>query len=390
MRIIILQGAFFPVPPLLGGAVEKMWFRLAQEFASAGHEVIQISRRHPELENEEIICGVKHIRIMGYKAPRSVLSLKWLDLCYTLRALAHIQKAQILVTNTFWAPFVLPFFTKSPVYVDVARMPKGQMRLYARASRLRANSTAVAEAIVREWPVAASKIRVIPNPLPFSPPSDSLDIRSKSPMVLYAGRIHQEKGLVLLLKAWSRLPLELIKEWKLQIAGPWEVAMGGSGETFFAQLRSLAAATDHVEFTGFLRDSSTLNSLYKNASIFIYPSVAEKGETFGLASLEAMAWGCVPIVSSLRCFGDFIHDNINGLVFDHRAPNAIDLLNNKLLFLMNHAEERARLASKALEVRASHSPLAIAKEFLTDFADCVSRNHRMRIGVVRTTTPKNS
>ena len=367
MRIIILQGAFFPVPPLLGGAVEKMWFRLAQEFASAGHEVIQISRRYPKLRNEEIICGVKHIRIAGYTASNSLLWLKFLDLCYTLRATSHIRQANILITNTFWAPMVLPFFTKSSLYVDVARMPKGQMRLYARASRLRANSRAVADAILRECPAAAAKIRVIPNPLPFIPPSHSLSMATKSPTVLYAGRIHQEKGLVLLLKAWSRLPLALIKEWNLQIAGPWEVAMGGSGEAFFSQLRSLAAATDHVEFTGFLRDSSTLNRLYKKASIFVYPSVAEKGETFGLAPLEAMAWGCVPIVSALRCFEDFIHDNINGLVFDHRESNAIDLLNTKLLFLMNHAEERERLAQKALEVRSSHSPFTIAKEFLEDF-----------------------
>lgn len=367
MRIIILQGAFFPVPPLLGGAVEKMWFLLAQEFAFAGHEVIQISRRYSKLRNEEIICGVKHIRIAGYTAPSSLLWLKFLDLCYTLRAIAHIRKANVLITNTFWAPLVLPFFTKSLIYVDVARMPKGQMRLYARANRLRANSTAVADAIIREWPAAASKIRVIPNPLPFSPPSDSLDIRSKGPKVLYAGRIHQEKGLFLLLKVWLQLPVELVKEWKLQIVGPWEVAMGGSGEAFFSKLRSLVAATDHVEFTGFVQDSSTLNNLYKNASIFVYPSVAEKGETFGLAPLEAMAWGCVPIVSSLRCFEDFIHDNINGLVFDHREANAVDLLKTKLLFLMNHAEERERLARKALEVRSSHSLGTIAKKFLEDF-----------------------
>ncbi|PWU06738.1 MAG: hypothetical protein C5B47_07135 [Verrucomicrobia bacterium] len=367
MRIIILQGAFFPVPPLLGGAVEKMWFHLAKEFASAGHEVIQISRRHPELRDEEILFGVKHIRITGYAAPRSLLVLKWLDLCYTLRALRHVRTPCLLVTNTFWAPLVFPFFLKSPIYVDVARMPKGQMRLYARASRFRANSRAVAEAIVHEWPAAANKVRVIPNPLPFDFHPGVSAIPSKHRRVLYVGRLHREKGLVLLLKAWSRLPLALIKEWKLQLVGPWEIALGGSGEAFFSELRSLAEATHCVEFKGFLRVSSTLNSLYEGAAIFVYPSVAEQGETFGLAPLEAMAWGCVPIVSSLRCFEDFIQDNTNGLVFDHRAANVVDLLRDKLLFLMSHAEERERLAQKSLEVRASHAPLKIAKKFLKDF-----------------------
>ena len=43
MKITIVLGAFFPVPPLMGGAVEKVWFALAQEFARLGHEVTQIS-----------------------------------------------------------------------------------------------------------------------------------------------------------------------------------------------------------------------------------------------------------------------------------------------------------------------------------------------------------
>ncbi len=367
MRIIILQGAFFPVPPLLGGAVEKMWFRLGQEFALAGHNVIQISRRHPELKNLEVICGVQHIRISGYETPASMPHLKWCDLCYTLRAMPHIKgNADIIVTNTFWAPPVLSLFSKIPIYVDVARMPKGQMRLYVGASRLRANSAAVVSAILREWPAAAPKIRMIPNPLPFNSPALGLDIAHKSPTVLYAGRLHEEKGLMLLLKAWSRLPAKLAAEWKLQIAGSWQVAMGGSGQAFFNKLHSLIGK-GHIEFTGFVQDPSDLNSLYKKASIFVYPSLAESGETFGLSALEAMAWGCVPVVSSMDCFKDFIHSDINGLVFDHRASHAIELLAECLMSLMRHDKKRKKLAAAAMQVGATHSAPAIAREFLKDF-----------------------
>src|SRR5579862_3380431 len=31
LKITIVQGAFFPVPPLMGGAVEKVWFTLGRE-----------------------------------------------------------------------------------------------------------------------------------------------------------------------------------------------------------------------------------------------------------------------------------------------------------------------------------------------------------------------
>ena len=40
MKITIVLGAFFPVPPIKGGAVEKIWFALGQEFARRGHDVV--------------------------------------------------------------------------------------------------------------------------------------------------------------------------------------------------------------------------------------------------------------------------------------------------------------------------------------------------------------
>lgn len=374
VRIVILQGAFLPIPPILGGAVEKMWFRLGQEFASVGHEVVQISRRHPKLRDVETIHGVQHIRIVGSDTLRSLLGLKWRDLCYTLRAIPQLPRADVIVTNTFWAPLILPCLSRTPIYVDVARMPKGQMRFYAKVSRLRANSMAVAQAIVQEWPAAASKVRIIPNPLPFTPPQ-SVNIEEKQPIILYAGRLHEEKGLVLLLKAWSRLPSELIGTWKLQIVGPWQVVLGGSGEAFFAELSSLADPRN-VEFMGFISDISTLNKLYQKAAVFVYPSLAESGETFGLAVLEAMAWGCAPIVSSLPCFSDFIQHENNGLLFNHRSPNAVDLLTHWLVTLMNQNDKRERLATQALQVRVSHSPNSIAQQFLQDFQGLVSVGRR--------------
>jgi hypothetical protein len=86
MKITIVLGAFFPVPPLMGGAVEKVWFALSQEFVRLGHEVVQISRSHPDLPAAEEIEGVQHLRVRGHSQPRSILWLKWLDLLYSLRA----------------------------------------------------------------------------------------------------------------------------------------------------------------------------------------------------------------------------------------------------------------------------------------------------------------
>jgi hypothetical protein len=51
VKINILQGAFLPVPPIKGGAIEAVWFLLGQEFAKHGHEVTHISCTHKGLKN---------------------------------------------------------------------------------------------------------------------------------------------------------------------------------------------------------------------------------------------------------------------------------------------------------------------------------------------------
>ena len=83
MRITILQGAFLPVPPLRGGAVEKMWFELGKQFSQQGHSVCHVSRRFPGLQPQELIEDVRYLRVKGYDTPANGLQLKLLDLFYS-------------------------------------------------------------------------------------------------------------------------------------------------------------------------------------------------------------------------------------------------------------------------------------------------------------------
>lgn len=363
MKITILQGAFKPVPPALGGAVEKRWYAMGHEFAEYGHEVVHISRAYGDLPADERVDGVLYKRVKGYNLPTSSLHLKWLDFCYSLRARSAVPTdSDIVVTNTFWAPLVLPSFLKKRCMVDVARMPKGQMRLYAQASRLRANSSPVAKAIMQELPFSQhQRVLTIPNPLPFRS-LPAVDYETKKPVLLYAGRVHPEKGLELLIKAFKTLDTS----WQLQIVGSSEIEAGGGGEPYLNSLKRLAGSSN-VQFSKPVYDIERLNQYYAEASIFVYPSVSEYGETFGLAALEAMAWGCVPVVSNLACFQDFVVDKRNGLVFDHRSAQAVNFLAQDIDFLIKNKELRFSMAKEAIHVRQSHSTAYIAQLFLDEF-----------------------
>jgi glycosyltransferase involved in cell wall biosynthesis len=372
MRITIVQGAFFPVPTIRGGAVEKVWLALGREFAKRGHTVTHISRLCDGLPQSETLDSVQHMRVPGYDTPRSMLALKWRDLLYTRRALKILPLADILISNTFWLPLLARDATRGKLYVHVARFPKGQLSYYTRAARLQCVSEAVSAAARAQCPTRRDIICTLPNPLPegaWEP--QPLTDADRSPIILYAGRIHPEKGLDLLAQAWRQIHTRPeLAGWKLVLAGPWVVAQGGGGENYRQKLMKQFPVGDSVEWTGplFGKDNAKLDALYRHARIFVYPSVAKLGESFGLAPLEAMAAGAPCIVSNLACFQDFLVNKENGLVFNQDSPDAPAELADTLAALAGNPAMRTRLGSAAWRTAARFRVEEVATRYLADFA----------------------
>jgi glycosyltransferase involved in cell wall biosynthesis len=368
MKITIVQGAFLPVPPLLGGAVEKMWYGLAKEFVNQANEVTYISKSYEGLLNLEQEGGINHIRVKGYKTPSSGIILKFLDLFYTLKAVRKIPKnTDIIISNTFWLPIFLSKRQRVKCLIDVQRMPKGQMRFYTNNARLRANSTPVAKAIKDEINIKYhDKVVMIPNTLPFKS-MVKVDFSEKEKIVLYTGRIHPEKGLDILIKSFASLKTN---DWRLLIVGPYSTEAGGGGDKYLDELKKMSQESS-IEFLEPIFDIDKLNQLYAKASIFVYPSVAEQGETFGVSPLEAMSWGCATIVSDLECFKDFLTHGENGLCFDHRSEKKIEILSDYLKNLINTPETLRSIAIHGLSVNKTHSNEVLAKEFLEEFESVI-------------------
>ena len=374
MRITIVTGAFFPVPTLMGGAVEKVWFALGQEFARQGHDVVQISRAHPQLPAHETIENVRHLRVPGFAQPRSGVWLKLLDLVYSLRVRRLLPEADILVTNTFWLPLLLRGRARGLLYVHVARFPKGQMRFYAHAARLQAVSNVIGDAIRAQAPRLAAKVRVIPNALPFAVPPQPEAARART--MLYVGRVHPEKGLDLILTALGQVSPTALAGWRLEIVGPHETHLGGGGEAFAAGLRAVAArGSIKVEWVGAVFDEAELIRRYQAAAIFIYPSVAETGEAMPLAPLEAMINGCAPLVSRLACFEDYIQDDETGFVFDHRGADAAAKVASRLeTILRSNLDEITQIGAAARNRAREFAVEPVAQRYLADFATLLAKH----------------
>ena len=372
MRITIVQGAFLPVPPLMGGAIEKAWFVMARHFVSQGHTVRYFSRDHNAQPESEILDGIHFRRCKGYDTPLSPLLLKWRDLKYALRVRRQLPPADVIVPHTFWLPLLLRSEARGKVYVHAGRFPKGQMRLYRHCARIQTVSQPVAKAIIRECPDVTPLVKVIPYPLPFpllARRQVEQGERFQNKLILYAGRIHPEKGLDHLVAAFSALSQTAVAAgWKLRLVGPWDAKHGGGGEEYKVRLEGIAkAAGGRVEFAGPVFKIDELDRHYLDASLFVYPSVAEKGESFGLAPLEAMARGCPVLVSGLECFLDFIKPGVNGLVFDHRVNDPAEGLRKELGRILSSPGQLPAMGLRAWESAAAYEVSRVAQMYLDDF-----------------------
>ncbi len=119
-------------------------------------------------------------------------------------------------------------------------------------------------------------------------------------------------------------------------------------------------------------DEGKLIAEYQAASVFVYPSLAEKGEALGLAPLEAMAAGCATIVSGLRCFDDFVENGVSGLKFDHRSRGAEAGLASQIGRLVAEPGLLNQIATGGHRVACRFKTHVIAAQMLEDFELVVS------------------
>jgi glycosyltransferase involved in cell wall biosynthesis len=296
----------------------------------------------------------------------SLLALKWQDLLYTRRVASRLARSDVVVTHTFWAPLLFSPRRHGPLWVHVQRYPQGQMILYQRAARLQTVARVIAAAIVRQAPSMRARVCVIANPLPPLVAPAPGAVRDPN-LVLFVGRVHPEKGLELLLRA-AAIALRTAPALRFRIVGPGEARFGGGGAAFQRRLDALAAPLGGaVTFTGPVFDEAVLAAHYASATVFVYPSLAARGEASPVAPLEALARGCPVVLSDLACFDDSIGVGPFARRFDHTAADAAAAL---AAVIVDVAADHARwkVASAAAVARAGQFSLQrIAGEYLTGF-----------------------
>jgi glycosyltransferase involved in cell wall biosynthesis len=132
------------------------------------------------------------------------------------------------------------------------------------------------------------------------------------PMVVYAGRLDEIKGVRLLMAGWDR--------YREEAGEPGlRLAIAGAG-TLDGEVTAWASTRPSVVLTGAL-SSADCAGLISRARAVLLPSAWE--ETFGLVAIEAMAAGVPPIAASHGSFPELITPGVDGMLFDPGDPAAL-------------------------------------------------------------------
>jgi glycosyltransferase involved in cell wall biosynthesis len=371
LRITIVTGFFLPVPALSGGATERSWYGLAKLFAAQGHSVTFLSRTWPTLPAVEVEGGVKHVRVRGFGHTRILAINVLFDLVWGMRVSRKLPAGDVVICNTITLPMWLKRTRPSAgkVSVMIGRAPKGQVRLYGGVDRIYAPSSDLARKIT--LPSAFARTKVIGYPIDWEILARSSGQVGSPATVGFIGRLHPEKGLALLVGAARILALRPdLPPWKFRLVGPSGIGQGGGGENWLAALKKESTETlgDRIEWVGPEFDPERLARLYGSMDIFCYPSLAEGGETFGVAIAEAMAAKCAVVVSALGCFSDLVRDGETGVIFDHRKENPSQRLADSIGRLLMDPRLRLDIAARGQQHARRFAYPEVARNILEDLA----------------------
>jgi glycosyltransferase involved in cell wall biosynthesis len=177
---------------------------------------------------------------------------------------------------------------------------------------------------------------------------------AESPYVLVLSRLHQKKGLELLLPAFLSLA-------KRPEFAKWKLVLAGDGETpYVDSLKSLASlhgGNGNVVFAGWL-DGERRLSILREASLLALTSYQEN---FGLCAVEALACGVPVLISTEVNLANEIKAANAGWV-TKLEPGAIE---ETLADALAHEDARARRGRAGQEfVRNQFSWSAVAEKLL--------------------------
>lgn len=195
-----------------------------------------------------------------------------------------------------------------------ARSPAARRRLLERASAIFCVSDFIRRRFLEGLGAGGDKVHVLYTGLArtlISPPQ-------KDRLVLYVGRIHEDKGVADLVTALERV-LPHHPGWRAEIVGSSRTRRSDGATAYEEQLRRRCAGLgDRVQCLGFLPNDEVM-ARYRRAAIAVIPS--RWAEPLARSAIEALAHGCAVVAYATGGLPEALSGR--ALLIDRPAPNAL-------------------------------------------------------------------
>lgn len=189
------------------------------------------------------------------------------------------------------------------------------------------------QSFIQNYGVPAEKVFNVGGAINLDTVPDEAPGKSyRSSRILFIGTEFTRKGGPQLLKAF-RIVRQSIPSAELHIVGPTQVSDLPPG----AFLHGHLSKSDSEQ-------SAKLDSLFRDASLFVLPSLYEP---YGIAPLEAMLYQLPAVVTNAWALGEFVTPGVTGAVVE---KGSVDDLATKLTQLLSNPEHLAAMGRHGREM----------------------------------------
>lgn len=326
------------------GGGERYALDLCRESIKAGYSVTVVTRGEPIIDKQFAEAGadIKHLPLGGFTDLRSPFLLA--------RMINRMKGEAVMIHVHTFKDAEIVARAKKLVREDIEMRLVCTRHLVKRAKRSKrwkfifsaidalifVSELAKNRFLSGNPQIDPKKIAVVHNSILV--PESFRELKSPpgaSPLILlYTGRISPEKGIDILIKAFSKLSDLNIT---LRIAGTGK-------EEYVNQLKSLAAnynISSRIEWLGFV---PMIYEAIIDADICISPSTVE--ESFGLTVIEYMSQGRPVITTTNGAQKEIISNRHDGLLVE---PGDVESLADSIKELANDKDFRLKLGSEAIK-----------------------------------------
>jgi glycosyltransferase involved in cell wall biosynthesis len=345
--------------PLAGGA-EIYFQEIFKRIVTRGHSVTQLAVQFDNASEQEIIDGIKVIRI-GTKNTFNFAVYR--ELPYLLEQ----DNYDIVIDDLNKIPFYSPWITKKPVLALMMHLFRKSIfsetslpfasYVYLAESLIpwcykRNNFAALSESSKQDlvnMGIRPDKIITIPPGIDLTQYLPDYSIKQEN-LIIHTGRLKKYKSTDHLILATQKL-IEKRKNLKVVIIGD------GDDVPRLKELTKKLALENYITFTGYISEPDKIN-YYQKASVLVENSIKEG---WGMIVIEANACGTPVVAARSPGLRDAVLDQKTGFLYDY---GNIDELTQKIELLLDDQNLNRQMAQAGIEWAKNFSWDNAANEML--------------------------